>query len=125
MGLKIPREYKISSEQYDYHVIQALVDQLSVEQALSCVKIPPHAYIHAFPCMRNSHFNATVTFQFPRNTQGRCPKGKTCRLITMPPLHAAFDFSLNEKRLEECSYTTTNRIKFPAVPEMCRFEIKV
>lgn len=64
MGLKIPREYKISSEQYDYHVIQALLGQHSVKQELSCVKIPPHAYIHAFLCLRNRHFNATVTFRF-------------------------------------------------------------
>lgn len=95
--------------------------RLSVSSKRYLCQIPPHAYIHAPPWMHTSHFNTAMTFRFPWALQNECRKGKTCRLITMPPWHRALVSPRKKKsRKEECSCSTTNQIKFLPVSEMWR-----
>ena len=99
--------------------------KLSVSSKRYLCQIPPHAYIHASPWTHTSHFNTAMTFRSPWALQHECRKGKTCRLITMPPWRRASVSPRKKKktkisRKEDCSCCKNNQIKFLPASEMWR-----
>lgn len=72
---------------------------VNIEQALSCVKILPHAYIHASPCMHYSHFLCCHDLSFPPSPAGEVQKRQNLQINHNASLTPSFDITPNEKKL--------------------------